>query len=284
MRLELLAANGRLTIVDMAHRPGRRIVQKAHLDALKVVRQAQAVHRAFGNKALIARVGRVLGMEVFGAEFYQRPIINLIRQEAGTHQTYIDVGAADGTIAVAVAGSFHSCLAIEPYDGNLRMLQDALRARRIGNCRVLSCALSARTGTAKLHLSPTNPDDNSLAERPDLGATVDVPTTTLDLVVRETRVEEPFLIKIDVQGCELEVLKGAEQTLSRKSTIVSEFWPWGLLSAGSSPMEYVAFMKAQSYEPYDLAGRLVTEESLSRICRLGADNCYVTTDFVFKKA
>jgi FkbM family methyltransferase len=41
-----------------------------------------------------------------------------------------------------------------------------------------------------------------------------VPVTTLDAYCREKNIDAVYLIKIDVQGFELEVLKGAEQTLA----------------------------------------------------------------------
>jgi hypothetical protein len=52
-------------------------------------------------------------------------------------------------------------------------------------------------------------------------------------------------IKIDVQGWEAAVLKGAGQTLSqnRPLCVRVEIWPTGLRRAGSSPQEVVALLE-----------------------------------------
>jgi FkbM family methyltransferase len=48
------------------------------------------------------------------------------------------------------------------------------------------------------------------------------PTKTLDEVVRERGFPKPDFIKIDVQGCELDILKGATETLKSVKDLVVE--------------------------------------------------------------
>jgi hypothetical protein len=52
--------------------------------------------------------------------------------------------------------------------------------------------------------------------------TVTVRTERLDDYVRQNAVPRPNLIKLDVQGCELQALRGAEQCLSTAGAIISE--------------------------------------------------------------
>jgi hypothetical protein len=52
--------------------------------------------------------------------------------------------------------------------------------------------------------------------------TISVPVTSIDAVVHEQTIDDVFLVKIDVQGFELEVLKGAENSLDRIKYIFVE--------------------------------------------------------------
>src|SRR5208283_2228810 len=93
--------------------------------------------------------------------------------------------------------------------------------------------------------------------------------------------EGPYVLKIDIQGYEYFALKGAARTLAGSCTIVSEFWPWGLRRAGSSPRDYMRFMKESGYLPFDLDGHDLSDEKVERICTLGERDPFVTTDILF---
>ena len=49
-----------------------------------------------------------------------------------------------------------------------------------------------------------------------------VPSKTLDTITAERKLDEPFLLKIDVDGAELLVLEGAAETLKKTSVVVIE--------------------------------------------------------------
>ena len=49
-----------------------------------------------------------------------------------------------------------------------------------------------------------------------------VPTTTLDRITADNRLPQPYLIKLDTEGHEMHVLRGAEQTLKRTGMVIVE--------------------------------------------------------------
>lgn len=69
-----------------------------------------------------------------------------------------------------------------------------------------------------------NPDMAKKIPRVDFGIkrTIDVPIETLDAYVRRTNIQKIKLLKIDVQGYEMEVLKGACRTLPAIEYIYTE--------------------------------------------------------------
>ena len=53
-------------------------------------------------------------------------------------------------------------------------------------------------------------------------AWVEKPTRTLDSVVQELNLPLPDVVKIDVQGCEIDILKGAQKTLAHAKYLIVE--------------------------------------------------------------
>jgi FkbM family methyltransferase len=97
--------------------------------------------------------------------------------------------------------------------------------------------------------------------------------STLDQLMGGVRFEPPFLLKLDVQGFELEVLKGATEVLAQSEVVVLE----------TSLLEYnkgaplfdrvIAFMKAAGFVVYDFCGQL----------RRDADAVLFQTDVIFAR-
>ncbi len=98
---------------------------------------------------------------------------------------------------------------------------------------VVPMAVGSEVGTARLRLLSASRVSNSLLD-PDREAwrsiayeagevsTVEVPVTTLDIYCAEQAINRIHLLKIDVQGYELEVLRGAAATLPRVDHVFVE--------------------------------------------------------------
>ncbi len=123
----------------------------------------------------------------------------------------VDVGANAGFWTLAMAERARRVLAIEP----IPELAGALLRRVPGHVRVLVCALSDRPGSARLRI----PDDagratiepaNTLRDGPP-ARTIEVPLQRLDDLPLEARLG---LVKIDVEGHELAVCRGAAGRLA----------------------------------------------------------------------
>jgi hypothetical protein len=76
--------------------------------------------------------------------------------------------------------------------------------------------------------------------------------TTLDAVVRATPFERADFLKLDVQGYELEVLKGAEQVLSSVEAVMMEVNLIAVYEGAPLADEAVAFMAARGFRVYDV--------------------------------
>lgn len=139
----------------------------------------------------------------------------LIRRHMRPGMTFIDVGANKGDftlLAARLAGDSGVVISIEPEPENRSMLQRSIELNHYTNIRVLPVALSDREGNATLQIGGTS-GAHTLSSEFSGSRSVTVPARTLDSVVAEQGLKHVDMVKIDVQEFEIEVLRGAEQTL-----------------------------------------------------------------------
>jgi FkbM family methyltransferase len=131
--------------------------------------------------------------------------------------TVVDAGANVGymtVLASVLAGPEGSVIAFEPHPGLFAVLQQNVAEARerfqIGPVDLHNDAVGERSGRAQLLLPPdfgTNDGIARIAGTPDEdGGTISVPVVTLDSALGEQR---PAILKLDVEGFELQALRGA---------------------------------------------------------------------------
>lgn len=136
-----------------------------------------------------------------------------------------DIGSYHGFVSgiMAVRGAAE-VFAFEPFPENrscidrLRQLNPALALRLIPG------AVGDEDGTTRLGIMP----DASMGKlasssfQPDAAAqrVIDVPIHRVDTLVEEGKIPPPALMKIDVEGVEADVLRGARRTLERSKPVL----------------------------------------------------------------
>jgi FkbM family methyltransferase len=129
---------------------------------------------------------------------------------------FVDVGANFGYfVCIALQRGAH-VLAIEPFAQNLEVLYANLEANGWSELEVFPVGLGSTPGVAQLFGGGTSA---SIVERWAGQSEVwkrTIALSTLDIVLGDRFADQPLLIKIDVEGYELPVLKGAARTLRRK--------------------------------------------------------------------
>jgi FkbM family methyltransferase len=148
----------------------------------------------------------------------------LIERTLGPGMVVIDVGANHGLFsleAAHLAGESGVIHAFEPTPSTRQLLESNLAANDLGRVRVFPTALGDRPGTARLRVHREMSGLNTLASddiiwnrrtlRAD--AIVEVPITTLDTHVEAEGLDRIDFLKIDVEGFELGVIRGARGLL-----------------------------------------------------------------------
>ncbi len=151
-----------------------------------------------------------------------RPDIRLAASLCDPHRISLDIGADVGEFTIAMLASSRSVIAFEPRPAQARELASMFGA--VGAAvRVEAVALSDKPGTVTMRVVESEPGrstidtDNTLSDvNGGSVQSVDVPVKRLD----DLHLDQVGLIKIDVEGHELAVLRGAVDTLTRNRPAV----------------------------------------------------------------
>ena len=150
---------------------------------------------------------------------------------------FLDVGANVGYFTLAASrrvGSAGRVIAFEPVPRNLDYLDRHVALNSLSNVEVVRAAVSDRTGSTRFDLG-VDPSMGMVDEKGEL----EVATVTLDDVLMRAGLS-PRVVKIDVEGHEPEVLRGAAEMLAGATAAVT-------LSAWPKIAECVELLKGHGY-------------------------------------
>lgn len=199
---------------------------------------------------------------IYEADDDLRPFLSLLKPG----MTFVDVGANYGLYSLQVArvvGPGGRVVAFEPSPRVYPRLADHVRLNAAANVATHQIAVADRVGTATFYLGRN--DSIGSLQRPTAGDSTQVPTTTLDRFLAEAGIDRVDAVKVDVEGGEMNVLRGMRELLSRdaKPVLLFEHNFPALAAAGSSAEELFGAIVAHGYDAY-----LVEKGKMHRVTRL----------------
>jgi FkbM family methyltransferase len=180
------------------------------------------------------------------------------------YTTVLDIGANVGQFALWAQQALgpQRIICVEPqHDAAERIRQMAVRM----TCHVdvIETALGTGSGTAMLYVtaagdssSVLGPEPDAQARRPGLRvrSTSDVTVMSGDEALTNVPLPGPVLVKIDVQGSELEVLLGLQRVLQMVSAVLVEVSFEPLYRGQSAPDDVIELLRSQGFELRGAAG------------------------------
>ena len=161
-------------------------------------------------------------------EFYE--IENIMPKLAGRDTVFVDVGAYMGLYTVWACRRARRVISIEPNPAALAYLKVNIALNECSNVTVVPKAISDRRGYAKLKIPEAAekgfiPMHSSIVWDYKEAFEVEVETDTLDSVLEEVGVDSVDILKIDVEGAEGLVVRGAKKTLKEAKAVLIEIRP-----------------------------------------------------------
>ena len=152
----------------------------------------------------------------------------------------VDVGAASGVFTWHALNTLPGChaIAFEPLPGHWPGIQKRLAGMKV---RIVKAAVADKPGTARFDIGNSNGapfNGGFLTDSRD--GTIEVPVTTLDDYV----FERTFFMKIDVQGGELKVMKGAARAFEYGIDLMH-------IEVGPGDDDVAEFVLDRGYHVYD---------------------------------
>lgn len=173
--------------------------------------------------------------------------------------TFFDVGAHEGIYAVVAAkkvGQIGRVVAFEPSPRERRRLRLHLLLNRLGSVDVVPCAVAAEEGQGTLAtVISGNTGRNSLLPplTPEPREPVRVEITTIDKYLALTGRRTVDIVKIDTEGAELQILKGAETLLRKlRPLIICEVLDPCTLPWGYPARDIITSLQTSDYEWFDI--------------------------------
>lgn len=144
-------------------------------------------------------------------------------------------------LSSVIVGETGHIFAFEPLPRNLDLLQKHLTLNKLENVTVLPLAIADRVGTAQFEQGPRH-TWGRIGDHGD----INVKISTLDFLLELQQVKIPDFIKIDVEGAEVDVLRGGENLLRSYSPVI-------ILETHGEELytECVSLLKQYGYEVHD---------------------------------
>ncbi len=195
---------------------------------------------------------------------YENSEIHFFKEYCRADMTFVDIG---GNIGLYSALALHTLdqdgriIALEPHPESFALLSKNIetnkKIRGIENTPKIDLyqmAASSKSGTRSLALNPENKADNRLSDAPEEWESIPIEAKSMDALLVEQEIEEVNFVKMDVQGYEHRILSGFMDTLrrSKKTVIMTEFWPQGIDSTGGNARSYLQDLADLGFELYEL--------------------------------
>jgi FkbM family methyltransferase len=192
----------------------------------------------------------------FLCRLYDLPTQLVLQKYLRPGSTFIDVGGNEGALSLLASrlvGPSGKIIAFEPNPKPRAIFKATIDRNRISNVTINPIGLGDRDETLRLTAPKINSGEGSFGKsnyKPEDTEIIICEIRRGDDVLRNAK---PALIKIDVEGFELSVLKGLTETIAEnRPPIVMEMISGHLANCGTRPAEIASFMEGHRYRPFKI--------------------------------
>ncbi|MEB3343708.1 FkbM family methyltransferase [Okeania sp.] len=227
---------------------------------------------------------------------YESEIFELLCRFLRTNDCFIDIGAHIGyysILAAKIVGNKGKVFAFEPELSNYQKILENINLNSLNNIKLFNMAVGSETKETQIFVNQDNDGGHALwdvGQHPFNYKSLHNQTmqntqlSKLDNILSQAGdITNLKMIKIDTEGAELNVIKGAVNTISQYNVpyIICEINRFGLERMGTNETELRKFMNFLDYETY-----LLTSNSSNSLVKLPVGKYHKTShvfNVLFKK-
>ena len=197
-------------------------------------------------------------------EQYEPKFWKMVMNDVHKGDVIADIGAYIGFYAVAFAkrtGRAGKVVAFEPDPSNFSALRENISLNKVETrIELVNLAVADKKGQIKFSAEGNSISSVAPDNKPNAGKQIKVETVALDEYFENRKVD---IIKIDVEGYELQVLRGAKNILQRRDSapraVFIEVHPYAWDNFGSTDKEIVSLLTEAGYKIIDVDGNSIGE-------------------------
>jgi FkbM family methyltransferase len=180
----------------------------------------------------------------------ERRYASFMLEAARDARVVFDIGANIGYYTVQFGHVAQRVFAFEPMAYQSATLARNIALNGLGNVVATKAAVSGEEGTLRVYFAGMENTGSSSAALPT-DSFEDVPAVTADVFARERGIDHVDVVKVDVEGHEMQVLRGMTGLLAAGAIggLFMEVNREALVAAGTTPHEVVGFLGGFGYRP-----------------------------------
>jgi FkbM family methyltransferase len=164
-----------------------------------------------------------------------------------------DIGANYGYYTLLLTHLADHVYAFEPVSKTFDVLSRNIKLNDLSNVTAYRLGLSDHTGAAVMHLYSSSGNDSLVVRLPNdhpakpIGYE-EIELSTLDALSKTDGLRPPDVLKLDVEGSELAILRGARETIRRHAPVLLVEYHTEEWFASVSSEKVIAELRSQGYE------------------------------------
>jgi FkbM family methyltransferase len=188
---------------------------------------------------------------------YEPATTSFFKETVKPGMTIVDIGANAGyytLLSARLVGEGGRVYAFEPDPENYALLRKNVQVNGYRNVVCLQKAVSDRAGRLPLFLGGESGGHSLYADDNSSGRRIMVDVTSLDEFFQKEDWPNIDLIKIDIEGAELQALKGMSKLARRVKNLklIMEFFPDTLRKAGVEPVALLDRLRDMGFSTRDI--------------------------------
>jgi FkbM family methyltransferase len=201
-----------------------------------------------------------IDQEIIFKKSYEPKSIFLAKEILKTGGVFVDVGANFGLYTCHVAQNEKiRVIAIEPNTAMFKKLEANVKLNNYANCELINLAIDEIEGELGMFSPAMNNSGNYQITKEN--AEFFVSAKPLSKIFEERDLNHVDLIKIDVEGYELQVLKSIDWNLLKPKHILLEYIPSQQINQGNLSREVLSYLIGKGYSPYTIENEKFTVDT-----------------------